>query len=130
VRIRAHVHDSLTSGPVIVSSREMALPGSDGDARTPFILGTDMVAPQQVRRTPPPYPAMARLARLQGTVVLDAVIDTSGRVTDVKVVKGNPLLADSLVSTVKQWLYRPARDAQGHAVPVYFRITTSFKYGR
>ena len=60
-----------------------------------------------VHRVAPQYPAQAKEARLQGTVVLQAVIGKDGSVHSVRALKGNPVLAQAAMDAVKQWRYRP-----------------------
>lgn len=60
-----------------------------------------------VKKIPPDYPLEAKLVRLEGTVVLHAVIDRSGEVAQVNAVSGPPLLESAAVDAVKQWQYRP-----------------------
>ena len=60
-----------------------------------------------VRKIPPSYPLEAKLVRLEGTVVLHAVIDSAGEVSQVNALSGPPLLESAAVDAVKQWQYRP-----------------------
>ncbi|HWB83002.1 MAG TPA: TonB family protein [Bryobacteraceae bacterium] len=57
---------------------------------------------------PPEYPALARQARITGTVTLQATVGADGRVKDVKILRGHPLLQKAAIDAVKQWVYRPA----------------------
>lgn len=60
-----------------------------------------------MKKVPPDYPLEAKLVRLEGTVVLHAIIDRSGEVSQVNAVSGPPLLESAAVDAVKQWQYRP-----------------------
>ncbi len=60
-----------------------------------------------VKKVPPDYPLEAKLVRLEGTVVLHALIDKSGAVAEVNALSGPPLLESAAVDAVKQWQYRP-----------------------
>jgi TonB family protein len=60
-------------------------------------------------RVNPTYPAEARAMRLEGEVVLAAIVTKTGRVRDVKLVKGSPILARAAMDAVKQWRYQPYR---------------------
>ena len=60
-----------------------------------------------IHRVEPQYPALARTARIQGEVVLFANIGRDGRIENLHIVSGHPLLAQSAVDAVKQWRYRP-----------------------
>jgi periplasmic protein TonB len=60
-----------------------------------------------VKKVPPVYPLEAKIARVKGTVVLNATIAKSGEISAVDVVSGPPLLQNAAVNAVKQWQYRP-----------------------
>ena len=60
-----------------------------------------------VHKVQPIYPTQARQARVQGNVVLDAVVSEQGRVEEVKVVAGSPMLAQAAMEAVRQWRYTP-----------------------
>jgi protein TonB len=73
----------------------------------------------------PQYPPEAGRARVEGTVVLMAVIATDGTVKDVRVESGLPILAQAAVDAVKQWRYKPYL-IDGEPVEVDSRITINF----
>jgi periplasmic protein TonB len=73
----------------------------------------------------PKYPPEAGRARIEGTVVLLAVIGKDGTVQDVRVEKGLPLLAQAAIEAVKQWRYRPYL-LNGEPVEVDSHITINF----
>jgi protein TonB len=56
----------------------------------------------------PAYPLAARQAHVEGTVLLDFHVGTDGKVTQLKVVSGHPMLRDAAVAAVRRWIYRPA----------------------
>jgi protein TonB len=60
-----------------------------------------------VHRVQPEYPALARMARVQGAVVLHAVISKQGTIEDLEVISGPPALVGAAVDAVRQWRYRP-----------------------
>ena len=60
-----------------------------------------------IRRVQPEYPALARQARIQGTVVLRAVVNREGTIQDLQVISGHPLLVQAAINAVRQWRYRP-----------------------
>jgi periplasmic protein TonB len=60
-----------------------------------------------VRKVTPTYPPLARQARIQGTVVLRAVISKDGSIEGLTLVSGHPMLVQSALEAVKQWKYRP-----------------------
>ena len=79
----------------------------------------------KIHNVDPEYPLVARNAKIQGPVVLRAVIDTKGKVTNLRVLSGHPLLAASAVEAVRQWKYRPFV-FEGKVVPVETTITVVF----
>jgi periplasmic protein TonB len=95
------------------------------------------VAPQRVRisqgvtkgllihRVEPTYPPLARAARVQGDVVLSAVIDTSGQITNLQLVSGHPMLVPAAIAAVRQWHYKPYL-LNGTPVEVETTITVIF----
>jgi len=79
-----------------------------------------------VFKVDPEYPPVARLARIQGSVVLHAIIGKDGTVQQLQVVSGNPLLAAPALNAVKNWRYRPYL-VDGQAVEVETTVTVNFK---
>ncbi|HET8890028.1 MAG TPA: energy transducer TonB [Candidatus Angelobacter sp.] len=79
----------------------------------------------RIHNVDPEYPLLARKAKIQGPVVLSAVIDTKGMVTNLRVLSGHPLLAQSAMDAVKRWKYRPFV-FEGQVVPVETTITVVF----
>jgi periplasmic protein TonB len=73
----------------------------------------------------PQYPPEAGRARVEGTVVLMAVIGTDGSVKDVRVESGLPMLAQAAIDAVRQWRYKPYM-IDGEPVEVDSRITINF----
>jgi protein TonB len=60
-----------------------------------------------VKKTPPDYPPIARQMKVAGKVEVDITIDPEGNVEDVKVVSGNSLLTNAVISAVKKWKFTP-----------------------
>jgi TonB family protein len=81
---------------------------------------------QLVRRVPPVYPEQARLLRLEGTVVLSAMVMEDGTVGELKVVEGPATLAQSALDAVKHWRYQPYR-LDGKAVKNEIKVKVDFK---
>ncbi|MBZ5552911.1 MAG: TonB family protein [Acidobacteriia bacterium] len=73
----------------------------------------------------PAYPPLAKSARIQGSVVLEAVISKQGTVENLTVIQGHPLLVQSALDAVKQWRYRPTL-LNGEPVEVITTITVNF----
>lgn len=92
----------------------------------PVRVGGKISAPSKTRNVPPVYPPVAKQARVQGTVILEATISPSGRVSDLKVLRGIPMLDDAAISAVKQWTYTPTL-LNGTPVPVIMTVTVNFR---
>ena len=73
----------------------------------------------------PVYPALARTAHIQGSVVLTALISKAGTMEDVRVVRGHPMLVGAAVDAVSQWRYRPYI-LNNEAIEVETQITVNF----
>ena len=97
--------------------------GMEGE---PLRIGGDVKAPVLLQKIEPTYPEAARKARMEGVVILEAIITASGSIEEVKVLKSvNPLLDASAVRAVEQWRYKPAT-LNGRAVRVYLTVTVTF----
>jgi protein TonB len=83
------------------------------------------VAPRKVVDVRPVYPDLARMARKEGTVVMEAVLDPTGRVTQLRVIQSVPLLDQAAMDAVRQWRYTPST-LGGHPVSVLMSITIRF----
>ena len=101
-----------------------AIPGGMG--RWPMKVGGGVLPPQKIHAPQPLYTEEARLGRIQGVVILEAIIDEKGAVQQVKVLKGLPMgLSESAAETATQWTFKPAT-LNGQPVPVYFNLTVRF----
>jgi len=78
-----------------------------------------------IHRVQPEYPALAKQARIQGTVVLRAVINREGTIQDLQVLSGHPLLVQAAINAVRQWRYRPYY-LNDQAVEVETQVTVNF----
>lgn len=78
-----------------------------------------------IHQVKPAYPPLARQARIQGVVVLQAVIGKDGNIQNLKVVSGHPMLAPSALEAVKQWKYKPYY-LNGEPVEVDTTINVNF----
>jgi protein TonB len=79
-----------------------------------------------LQRVEPEYPQEARQQRIQGAVVLDVRIGRDGAIQDVKLVSGQPLLANAAIAAVKQWRFKP-RMQKGQPVEMQTKVTLNFR---
>jgi protein TonB len=92
-----------------------------GDVTNPVLIPESKIEPE--------YPELARVARLEGNVILQAIIRSDGTVGDVQVLRTNrPNMGfeDAAVAAVQQWRYQPATQ-NGRPVEVYFTVFVEFK---
>jgi protein TonB len=78
-----------------------------------------------IQRVEPAYPPLARAARVQGEVVLQAIIDRDGNIQNLQLMSGHPMLVPSAIAAVKQWRYKPYL-LNGNPVEVETSITVIF----
>ena len=71
------------------------------------------------------YPPIAQSARVQGVVIIEATIGVDGRVTQAKVLRGQPLLDQAALDAVKQWQFTPTL-LNNVPVPVIMTVTVNF----
>ena len=100
-------------------------PAGDGVGAAPRPVGGAIREPRRIHGGPPPYPELARRAHVEGKVVLECVIDERGRVKDVRVVSGHPLLADAAAEAVGAWTYTPTT-LNGQPIAVILNVTVTF----
>jgi protein TonB len=97
-------------------------------AVTPVVVGGDVKPPRKRVHVNPVYPPIALAARVQGTVVLEAVIDAEGNVANLLVRESIPLLDAAAIEAVRKWKYEPTR-LNGRAVPVVMLVWVAFRLG-
>jgi protein TonB len=73
----------------------------------------------------PEYPPLAKVARIQGVVRLEAIISRDGTVQDLKVLSGHPLLVKSALEAVQRWRYQPTL-LNGEPVEIITEIDVNF----
>jgi TonB family protein len=92
----------------------------------PVRVGGELKPPRLVHSVVPQYPDIARSANIQGTVVIDTVIDKLGRVVNMKVVSGPVLLRQAALDALKQWRYEPSK-LDGQPTTVQMTVSIQFK---
>jgi periplasmic protein TonB len=78
-----------------------------------------------IRKIQPAYPPLARQARIQGSVLLQAEISKDGTIQNLRLISGHPMLAPAAIEAVKQWRYKPYI-LNGEPVEVETQITVNF----
>jgi TonB family protein len=89
-------------------------------------VGGKVRPPTKTKNVTPEYPEAARSSRVQGMVIIEAVIGADGKVAEAKVLRSVPQLDDAAVAAVKQWEFTPTL-LNGKAVPVVMTVTVNFK---
>jgi TonB family protein len=103
------------------------VPTHDDSAQTPqrIRVGGNVQAANLITRVNPRYPPEAKKAGIQGTVRLQAVLSKDGTVQDLQVMSGEPVLAESALDAVRQWVYKPTL-INGQPVEVQTVIDINF----
>src|ERR1700731_1641017 len=78
-----------------------------------------------VKKVQPAYPPLARQARIQGTVLLQAEISKDGAIENLRLISGHPMLAPAAIEAVKQWRYKPYM-LNGEPVAVETQVQVNF----
>jgi protein TonB len=144
----AQIHDESAPAPADIS--QLAVLGGRGDptgrnlfvgssatgllniapppppmVRKPLLRISHLMDGYLIYRVQPEYPPLARQARVQGSVVLHALISRHGRIEKLQVVSGHPMLVQSAINAVSHWRYRPYV-LNNEPVEVETQITVNF----
>jgi periplasmic protein TonB len=95
----------------------------------PIRVGGRVKPPRAVVQPPPEYPALARRARIEGQVQVDAVLDEQGNVIEMKVVSGPSLLYQAAPDALKKWKYQPTY-LNDQPIAVQMLVTVTFVLGQ
>lgn len=114
-----------------VTVRFMLKEGDKGKMLDKFAQGAiraenDIKPPKLIKEVFPVYPEIARVAVIEGVVILGVKTDEEGQVKDVIVLRSIPLLDQAAIDAVRQWVYEPMI-IDGKAVPVVFTVTVRFQ---
>jgi len=94
-------------------------------AVTRIRVGGQVESARLIFQPKPEYPPLAKMARIQGVVRLDAIISKDGTIQDLKAISGHPLLLKSAMEAVQRWRYQPTL-LNGEAVEVATEIDVNF----
>lgn len=100
------------------------LPPAPGPLR-PVRVGGQITTPALVKRVEPTYPAIARAAKLTGTVILELTVDANGQVRGVDVLRSQGPLDQAAIDAVKQWRYSPL---VLNGIPTPFVVTVTMNF--
>jgi protein TonB len=95
-------------------------------AATPVRVGGDIREPRKILDVTPVYPELAARARVEGIVIIEATIDTRGRVANATVLRGVPVLEEAALEAVRKWVYTPTL-LDGVPTPVIMTVTVRFR---
>jgi periplasmic protein TonB len=93
----------------------------------PIRISTGSQAAKLIYQIKPAYPPLARQARIQGVVILEALIGKDGSISTLRVISGHTLLTQAAVDAVKQWKYQPTL-LNGEPTEVVTTVTVTFTF--
>jgi TonB family protein len=102
-------------------------PGGPPEPNRPGVVRVSqrVMAGLLVSKVAPDYPADAKQARIQGTVVMRVIVDKEGNVANIQLISGHPILAPAAIDAVKQWKYTPYL-LNGMPVEIETQVTVNF----
>jgi periplasmic protein TonB len=113
---------AMSLGPSLTAFGAQAKPASPAPVR----VGGAIKPPVKTKDAKPVYPPLARSARVQGVVIVEATVGVDGKVSATKVVRPIPMLNDEAIRVVKILEYKPTM-VNGSAVPVIITVPIIFK---
>jgi protein TonB len=140
------VYKGVEEAPSETIGINEGIPGGAGDGKNPFFgnctapnvrpevkapvrVSSLVVAGLLVRKTLPAYPPIARAARQEGTVVLQATISTAGTIENLRVSSGPAMLRQAALDAVQNWRYKPY-ELNGEPVEVETTVNVVFTLGQ
>ena len=125
VGVRHGIGDPNGRGTVLdsVVNSDLVLPPPPQAVHHPAV--SRMMEGNMIHRVQPDYPLLARQVRVQGQVVLRAMISREGAIENLQVLSGHPMLVQAAVDAVRQWRYRPYV-LNGEPVEVETQVTVNF----
>ena len=116
----------VLGGVLSTAARPVAPPMGKG---APVRVGGRVRPPKPVVQVHPEYPTLAKQARIQGQVQIDAVLDEQGNVVEMKVISGPPLLYQAALDALKKWKYEPTY-LNDQPIAVQMIVTITFVLGQ
>jgi periplasmic protein TonB len=121
----AATQDVLGSGILSGASRLEAPAAPAPAASAPVRVGGQLQMPKVISSPSPVYPEIARTQHFEGVVVMDALIDATGAVADVKYISGPLVFRQAAIDALKKWKYQPAR-LDGQPTSVHVNVSMNF----
>jgi protein TonB len=90
-------------------------------------VGGNLKPPRLIYHPAPAYPVLAKAAKIQGTVTIDAVIDEKGDVVEARVLSGPPLLIPAALQAITSWRYEPT-SLNGEPIEVQMHVEVNFSF--
>ncbi len=117
-------------GPIDVETFNSGFLKKDtSDSSSSKMMPSRVTPPRLIRKIAPTYPPVAQNARIQGNVLVEAVTDIYGKVMNVRIISGHPLLQSAAIQAVKQWIYEPYI-INGYPKAVVFTVAVNFQLNR
>jgi TonB family protein len=105
--------------------RRAAPSSATADPSAPVPVGGKIKPPSRIKYVTPGYPDIARLTKVQGIVIIEAVIGTDGTVEQARVLRSQPLLDEAALTAVREWAYTPTL-LNGRPTAVIMTVTVPF----
>jgi TonB family protein len=109
----------------LVAGLSLSLGGPVGAQDAPRVAGTDVPAPRRTKFVAPAYPPEAQMRGLRGIVILELVVDETGRIASADVVRSVPPFDEAALSAARQWEYEVT---QVEGRPVRVRVTVPITF--
>jgi TonB family protein len=122
--VKSRVVSLAAAGLVALTSGFAQVEGYPNRHPYPWVSTAEMKK-RLTRQPRPSYPPLAKQARIQGNVRLQAIIDKTGKVSDVRALSGHPLLIQPAIDAVKQWEFKPF-EQEGKPVTVQTYVDVQF----
>lgn len=100
-------------------------PGAPPIGSQPEATGGHLQPPKVVSSPPPVYPTDARARNIEGVVVVDILVDTTGKIAETKVLSGPPMLQQAALDALRRWRYQPAQ-LNGQVIPIHTKVDINF----
>ena len=103
----------------------VAPPPPPAAAKKPIRVASTLQTSKLIRRITPDYPPLAKQARVEGMVMLQVLVDETGNISEINIIRGHPLLVQAAVDAVKEWKYSPTL-LNDEPVAVIATVTVNF----